>query len=186
MTRPKPHQQRFVEHLGKLASRENPDRAALAALRRVVRVRPGASAEAHRYVVPWIPGEITGRATDVYYLVAGLFATHPANWSTDLDRLWRTNFGASFRRLRDNGGASVERRFVALLNSHPDDLPTHLRHAVSLLRANDVRVDWAQLLADLRQWDHPERYVQRAWARSFWAPTQESDTRAETPGAAAE
>lgn len=174
MTRPSPVQQRFVEYLCKLGDRESPDRAALAALRRAAGSYPGTSAAAHPYVAPWIPMEMSDREADAFYLIAALFATHPMNWETNLDQPGRTNFGASFHQLRNEESESVERRFVALLNSHRDDLPNHLRHAVSLLRTNEVRVDFAQLLQDMRYWDHPDRFVQRDWARSFWAPTREA------------
>jgi CRISPR system Cascade subunit CasB len=71
---------------------------------------------------------------------------------------------------------AVERRFVALLNAHPEDLDKHLRHAVSLLKAHEIPVDWLRLLGDLRGWGNPERYVQRNWARAFWGGRQDADT----------
>jgi CRISPR system Cascade subunit CasB len=103
------------------------------------------------------------------------------NRSTDLERLWRTNFGASFKQLGSDDSSSVERRFVALLNSHRDDLPNRLRHAVSLLRAPGVPVDWAQLLRDIQSWDHPDRFVQVQWARSFWAPPRQDAETEDQP-----
>jgi CRISPR system Cascade subunit CasB len=39
---------------------------------------------------------------------------------------------------------------------------------VGLLRQHDVPVNWLQLLRDLGDWEHPDREVQRRWARSFW------------------
>jgi CRISPR system Cascade subunit CasB len=57
-----------------------------------------------------------------------------------------------------------------LLNSDEEELPHHLRGIVSLLRSAKapIPVDWSQLTWDLRFWSHPERRVQRDWARSFW------------------
>jgi CRISPR system Cascade subunit CasB len=66
------------------------------------------------------------------------------------------------------GSASVERRFTALLDCHADELPGHLRHAVSLLKSKGVPVDWRVLLADVQWWGHGDRFVQREWAREFW------------------
>jgi hypothetical protein len=80
----------------------------------------------------------------------------------------------------------VKRRFVALLNAHPEELDRHLRHAVSLLSANEIRIDWAQLLRDVQQWDDEDRQVQLAWARAFWGgdrPTSDADEAANSPGA---
>lgn len=152
---------RFANYLRQLAERD--DRAALAALRRGVGKPPGAVAEMNRYVVPWLP--TSPWADDAYYQVAALFALHGESWRGERDR-WRSNLGASFARLGDDAGA--ERRFVALLNAHRDDLMAHVRRAVTLLRARDVAVDWGQLLRDILAWDHPERWVQRRWARAYW------------------
>ena len=75
---------------------------------------------------------------------------------------------------------AVERRFVALLNTHPDDLDDQLRQAVSFLHSKDVPVNWHQLLRDVCAWGHPERYVQRRWAGAFWgAPEANPDAKPE-------
>jgi CRISPR system Cascade subunit CasB len=74
----------------------------------------------------------------------------------------------------------VERRFVALLNCHQDDLDHHLRQAVSLLKSKDAPVDWAELLKDIQRWDNDDRLVQRRWARAFWGGRQR-DAAGESP-----
>lgn len=89
---------------------------------------------------------------------------------------------------RDEAMKRVERGFSALLNCHEDDLKPHLRHAVSLLKSRDVPINWRLLLRDVQQWGHEDRWVQREWARSFWAPRTQSgassseDDEAETSG----
>ena len=68
---------------------------------------------------------------------------------------------------------AIDRRVVALLNAEPDALPTLLRQAVGLLD-DDAPVDWLQLLRDLNQWDHPDRFVQKRWASAWWtAPSRD-------------
>src|SRR5262249_54428628 len=68
-----------------------------------------------------------------------------------------TNLGASFAWLGSQvDSKSIEKRFVALLNCHEDDLAEHLRHAIGLLRSKEIPVDWIQLLKDLRNWNHPD------------------------------
>jgi CRISPR system Cascade subunit CasB len=62
----------------------------------------------------------------------------------------------------------LERRFTVLLSAHVDDLPFYLRQAISFLKSKEVAVNWNQLLSDLLNWDHPDHFVQKAWARSFW------------------
>ncbi|HZU75702.1 MAG TPA: type I-E CRISPR-associated protein Cse2/CasB, partial [Dehalococcoidia bacterium] len=89
------------------------------------------------------------------------------------------NLGASFARLsQKTGSASVERRFRALLDSRFVDLPEHLRHAISLMRAHDVPVSWTDLLRDIRNWSHPDRPVQREWARTYWGESARAERRA--------
>lgn len=183
MSPPTEPERKFVEYLRSLVDTE--DRAALAALRRGLGRPPGSVPELCRYVVPWAPTDGPSWHEDIYYLVAALFALHQGSWPPGVAQ-GPTNLGASFRRLAETSRSeSVEKRFVALLSVHPDDLPAHLRHAVSLLKAHDVPVDWAQLLHDLRDWGHEDRFVQRDWARAFWVtapadgqPTQPALTAA--------
>lgn len=173
---------RFIEHLERQVRAR--DRGALAALRRGLGRPPGAASEMHRYVVPWLPADSTDSDAARWYLVASLFAL----WHQGIDDVatWRGGFGTSFRQLantrrdgagmpRDGNGSgddpAVEKRFMALLASHREDLAEHLRHGVSLLRAEGVGVDWRQLLRDLAWWDSDDRFVQRRWARDFWAST---------------
>jgi len=164
--------ERFISYLEDLA--RNEDRAALAALRRGLGKRPGEAAETHRYVLRFNPEQWEETA---YYLVAGLFAMHPESWSRKEDDKRLTNLGASFAGMKSkaDSDSSIERRFVALLDCHEDDLAEHLRHAVSLLRSKEIPVDWLQLLQDLRNWTHEERRVQRRWARAFWGGAQTSN-----------
>ncbi|MCC6416631.1 MAG: type I-E CRISPR-associated protein Cse2/CasB [Gemmataceae bacterium] len=173
MTVPQPtREQRFADHLAGLAAREDSDaRAALAALRRGLGKEPGEVAEVAREVMPFIHDTDPPRRVAAYFRVASLFAGHQLSWRPADDRRL-TNLGASFRILAgppgrdENEGAT--RRFVALLNAHPEELDRHLRHAISLLRAHEVAIDWAQLLRDVQRWDDDERRVQLAWARAFW------------------
>ncbi len=171
MARPSERDVRFVAFLERLLAEE--DRAALAALRRGLG-RPGGAAEMYRFVVPWLPPGVSLWEETAYYLVASLFAWHQWSWknSDAKDETW-TNLGASFARLAGalGGVDRVEARFVALLNSHREDLPERLRHVVGLLRSGEVPIDWAQLLQDLKGWDWESRAVQRAWARAFWSRT---------------
>jgi len=167
--------QQFIGYLKEIA--DNEDRAALAALRRSLGKSPSEAADVHRYVLRFNPEQ---RDEWVYYLVAGLFAMHPESWPHKEGDNHLTNFGASFAwmKAKADNDSSIERRFVALLDCHEDDLPEHLRHAVSLLRSSKsevIPVDWLQLLKDLRNWNHEDRFVQRNWARAFWGGTQADD-----------
>ena len=173
---------RFVRWLVDLEKRG--DRGALAALRRGLGKPVGAAPEMFPLLVPWTADLPPARAK-WYYVVASLFALHPLNTDEEYH-----NFGTTMAQVRrERGMASspqgegadrfdaIERRFIALLRSHPDELAGHLRHAVSLAASADVPVNWAQLLRDLQAWDHPERHVQTRWANAFWAPSPAQETK---------
>lgn len=147
-----------------------PNRAALAALRRGLK-SPGEATEMFPYVA-WAFGDnMSPQREDDYLLVAALFATHQGKSKpyAKTDDVRRNSLGGSFARLRiKTESGSVEKRFVALLNASREELTTHLRHAISLLKAHDVDVDWAQLLHDIKGWEWPGRPVQRRWAYGYW------------------
>ena len=155
------------------------DRGLLAALRRGLGQPPGTVASMYRYVVPWLPGDAPLWYENAYYLVAALFAYHP----TEGDK---GNLGDHFARARALQGddTAIERRFTALLATHPDDFSYYLRQAISFLKSqkSPVPVNWHQLLSDVMAWGHPDRreHVQRNWARAFWGrPTKETQTTEE-------
>ena len=122
------------------------------------------------YVIPWC-AHMPDYDQNNYFLVASLFALHqgrsgPHPTVTDARR---NSMGASFKKLHEaTKSGSIEKRFVALLNASRDELDDHLRHTVSLLKANDVGIDWAQLLHDLSGWGWVSRSVQRRWAQGYW------------------
>ncbi len=147
----------FIRHLERLRDQE--DRRALAILRRGANRQPGAALDMFSLVIPWVPEN--RHAEDSAFLVAALFALHPAPKG-------QGTLGSVFAKISEESD-SIELRVNALLNCHRDDLPYHLRQAVSLLRSKDVPVNWRQLLRDVLGWEHDDRYVQRAWARDFWS-----------------
>ena len=150
----------FVVHLERL--RDQGDRAAMARLRRGLGKKMGAP-EMYPYDVPSLPE--SRREQERYFLIASLFAMHP-----DPPSPRGISFGLVFRRVWDKSDRtdSVEKRFTNLLSADPADIGSRLRHAVSLAKARSVAIDYHRLMHDLRNWDHPDRYVQLAWARDFW------------------
>lgn len=164
----------FIVHLQKVQEQKNDGnpqaRAALARLRKGLSLTEESFVRISPEVIPYLPSWAKSREEeDRYYLIATLFASHdmPGGEGT---------MGKAFEVMKSqleskgSSGESVERRFVALINRRIDDLPRHLRHAVSLLASHDIPVDWQQLLSDLRKWDDPDRHVQHRWAREFWSP----------------
>jgi CRISPR system Cascade subunit CasB len=146
----------LVTRLEKL--RDAKDRAALAKLRHGIGKRMG-TPEMFPYVVPYLPKSQRGQ--EHCFLVASLFAMHPAESSRDV------SLGKVFRLMSLNS-ESIEKRFTSLLSADPDDIGGHLRHAVSLARSHGIPIDYHRLIHDLRNWDHPDRFVQLSWAKDFW------------------
>lgn len=150
-------EQPFIAYL--LRNAEN--RAMLAALRRGLGAEPGdpETAAMLPHVVPFVQD---WNERDIY-TIASLFALHPASTSSG-------NLGDHLRRLAaDEGNAdATERRFAQLLRMRRETLEPRLRQQINILKSKDTPVNWHQLFADLRYWDHPKHFVQRAWARSFW------------------
>jgi CRISPR system Cascade subunit CasB len=157
----------FVKYLGSLVTQA--DRQALAELRSGLSGEPGRLFHMYRYVGRFLTEGETAWNEQRFLIVASLFALYyqgPAAVS-DPQHL---GFGTSFRQLYEatERRPSVERRFLSLIACHPDSLPDHLRHAITLMRSEAVAVDFAQLLSDLSYWSHQEQWVQRRWARQFF------------------
>jgi CRISPR system Cascade subunit CasB len=115
-----------------------------------------------RWLSPWTAA-LGPREARVCLQVAALFALHPATASTG-------NIGRTCAALAQrDGGSALETRFMRMLSARGEDLPRHLQRVVVLAREAGVPVNWAQLLSDMRHWDHPQRYVQMDWAHAFWS-----------------
>ncbi len=154
----------FVTYLETLAE----DRAALAALRRGLGQPPGTAAEMYPYVVRRLPNDAYPNSwtEQTYYLIATLYALHPKSAKEG-------NLGHHFAQTLDPNpdyNAAIERRFTALLTTHPDDLHFYLRQAISFLKSKEITVNWHQLMWDLLAWGDADRRtrVQKQWAAQFW------------------
>jgi CRISPR system Cascade subunit CasB len=156
----------MVADLKGLAKPGNPDRATLAHLRRGLSADPA-------YVlsrVGWLFRGVPDTALEDAILGAGLFALSKGDCADRKD--W--SFGRAFGSI-PGGSASIERRFVDLLDTDADDLPYKLRQAFTLIAQHQLPLDWSQLLFHLGQWGHPDRWVQKRWARDFWAVAAQAD-----------
>ena len=166
---------RFIQHLQGL------DRGALAKLRRSLAFEPGTHVPAFSYVEPFASED--GSRRKAHYLAAGLFALNPRHINGG-------DFGWSVRELqRQHESESTEARFLVLLDADPEQLPNRLRQMVSLVKSKEVGVNWSRMLTDLLGWNHPDRYVQIRWARSFYGaapeqtPEESDNAEAKTPDA---
>jgi len=161
------------------------DRARLAALRRGLLLEPNQFYELHRVMPPQFLEGASRAEVQRRTMVAILFATHQGSFADDQTDRRGHNLGESLRLLakkRAGGAISPEdglpeplkRRLDALLAAPAEELFYHLRQVIRLLKADEVPIDWNQLLWDLRSWDREDRRVQWQWSRSFYVGEREA------------
>lgn len=151
---------RFIEWLEGFNKKDTKVRAVL---RRSLAFDPGTFVPAYPYVEPFVKGESDSWRREMHYLVAGLWGTH-----------WREGHPASLMTIGKacavyqaaSGSASVERRFITLLDSDSDQLPHHLRQMIALLK--DQSIDFDALLTGLVFWNDDQKRTQNAWAQDFY------------------
>jgi CRISPR system Cascade subunit CasB len=165
------YEHEFVTYLESL--REN--RGALAALRRGLGQPPGDVPDMFRYVVPKMKAKSGTWTEKTHYLIASLFALHPASTSSG-------NVGNHFARHLDfqnpENNTALERRFTTLLTASPDDLHIYLRQAIGFLKSNEeTPINWHRLMWDVLALGIPEKTskVQKRWAEGFWRPPQKDE-----------
>lgn len=168
MSNPKPEslEERLVAALVELAAKE--DRAMLAQLR--ASLAEGRETLAYPFAARFFRREPAPREHDDVLVVAQLFALHPEHRAT-------VSLAKALSMVANSGAsASVELRFRALLDADREDVPTHLRHAVSLLASHGQAFDFVNLFRTLRGWNYSRNDARRQWAQDFWSvrPTQDA------------
>jgi CRISPR system Cascade subunit CasB len=125
---------------------------------------------------------------DAYFLVATLFASDKD--AIDGKNKFKGDFGATLRAQRNASGilpsepSPLDRRFDILLDADFDlqtggELAYRLRQVtkrVIALKDSTARIDWAQLLYDVKHWNSQDKWIQKKWARSYYAPSLNSQT----------
>ncbi|MGI5939724.1 MAG: type I-E CRISPR-associated protein Cse2/CasB [Thermoleophilia bacterium] len=126
---------------------------------------------------PWLIGMIRGVAPEpAAFLVAGLLAQYStADIKAGRHRA-SGDFGCTWKAaISGNDSTSIRRRFHILLDADFDpwtgegDLPYRLRQMVRYAVGKGVGVDWPLLLTHVKFWNQPDKWVQKRWARSFFA-----------------
>jgi CRISPR system Cascade subunit CasB len=163
-----------MDQLEKLADPSSPNRAVLAHLRKGLGDNPTYTLSR----AGWLFSGFKEHDEDAAILTAGLFAWAKGKCSN----VNGVSIGKAFAQLPGAGdNASIERRFVDLLDTDRNDLDFKLRQVVSLLAQHSLPLDWGQLCRHLVHWDHPNRWVQKQWARDFWRfATSEIESPPET------
>lgn len=139
----------------------------------------------YRYVEPYV-GNHGGWKRKAYYLVAALYG-FCGKEDEKGHRLGLPEAVRIYERSDQAPGdemSSVEKRFLALLDSDTAELPHRLRQTLRMITTGASRVsqplDWNQILNDLLKWNYSSRTTQTKWARNFYQnlpkPKIEEDT----------
>ncbi|WNL38603.1 type I-E CRISPR-associated protein Cse2/CasB [Halomonas sp. PAMB 3232] len=175
------HNEAFITYLQGLASQST---GAMAALRRSLSFTLGQD----EHVYPWVE-RFAGAKSRVdsprrlaLYAVAGLFAHYPHHA--------HRSFAAAFGELSERrGSATIEKRFIALMEAGEQGLVTHLRQALHLLKAEEIGFDYVTLLGDLSLLLDPQgderalNKVKQGWGRDYYRAALSEDGGNSDPGA---
>lgn len=163
----------FIEWLEGLNEKDTKVRAVL---RRSLAFDPGKFTPAYPYVEPFVKDEENIWRRDMFYLVAGLWASH-----------WRAGrvgvpmpLGKACAAYQDEKkSTSTERRFITLLDADTDQLPHRMRQMITLLKEQSI--DFDDLLKGLLYWNDDQKRTQNAWARVFYKSlNHEMNTKSNT------
>lgn len=150
----------FIEWLENLNGK---DTKVKAVLRCSLAFDPGTYVPAYPYVEPFVKGEESSFRRMMFYLVAGLWATH---WRDGRIGAPMPIGKASAVQQAASGSTSTERRFINLLDADFDQLPHRIRQMVALLKEQNI--DFDALLKGLLSWNDDQKRTQNAWARDFY------------------
>jgi len=165
------------------------DRGGMAALRRGLARTSGFSAERCQIVAPFVLPQANERQEQAMYDVASLYAMHPHHAAHDRTTGHDYGLGGSLARVRNRADgkedSGVVRRFILTLEADAAQLPGRLRTLITLLdaRMKGAPIDYKRLFADVLAWDDDDHYVQRRWARGFFAYNAETAATTETDDA---
>jgi CRISPR system Cascade subunit CasB len=166
---PKPQ---VIEFLGKLTKLDAGDKAKL----KRDAGKTLAEAQSIGLFYRLFPYGVHAAQEEIYFLVATLYPLADSGGAG--------NFGASLRRARDpkpEMNKGLNRRVEVLLDSDAAQLNFRLRQAVRFLKSKRVPVNWQQLLQDLLWWNHAKRFVQKEWARAYFALPEKQNGDSDNP-----
>ncbi len=150
----------FIEWLEGINKKNTKVRAVL---RRSIAFDPGAFVPAYPYIEPFIKDEDNNWRRKMLYLVAGLWAMH---WREDQKGKPLSLGKACAAYQITSESASIEHRFITLLDSDCSQLPHRLRQMIALIK--EQAIDFEGLLKGLLYWNNDEKRTQNAWARDFY------------------
>ncbi|WP_247219309.1 type I-E CRISPR-associated protein Cse2/CasB [Synechococcus sp. C9] len=89
------------------------------------------------------------------------------------------NFAQSCLDLHNSGDSKgPERRFRSLLDTDLVDIQSPITALVRQIKSKKdrkIEVYYPELIADLRNWDPPDQFIQDKWAKTFWGVASSPD-----------
>jgi CRISPR system Cascade subunit CasB len=171
-TSSRPSLERETKFLQAIRDRIKHDNGAKADFKRALSGEPKHIRKIHIYVLPYIgklrdsEREQKRQEEQIWIPVACLSVFYPQPFREGEKQ---RNFGHSCRSLAAaTNSKGAERRFRALLDLTLSDIQSPLTALVRQMKTKEVAIDYPQLIADLRRWEHPDQYIQDQWARTFW------------------
>jgi len=157
------HEMRFLQAVSNRISKDN---GAKADLKRALSGEPEHLRKVYPFVLPYLGNLSEWEQEHIWIPVACLSVYYP---QPIRDAEKQRNFGHSGRGLANaTNSEGADRRFRALLDLALIDLKSPLTALVRQMKSREIAIDYPKLLADLRQWEHPNQYIQDQWARAFW------------------
>jgi len=165
------YESRFLQSI---SNRVNKDNGAKADFKRALSGEPEHIRKVYPFVLPYIGNVAEWEQKHIWIPVACLSVYYPQP-TREAEK--QRNFGHSCRSLATaTNSEGADRRFRALLDLALTDMPSPLAALVRQMKSKGIPIDYPKLLVDLRQWEHPNQYIQDLWARAFWgAPSSSSD-----------
>ncbi len=162
----------FIEWLESLSEKDTKVRAVL---RRSLAFDPGEYPRAYPYVESFLKDEGNSWRREMFYLVAGLWASH---WMGDRTGIPMTIGRACAAYQSTRGSTSTEQRFITLLDADEEQLPYRLRQMIAMLK--DQAIDFEAVLMELLYWNDDRKRTQNTWARDYYR-NLETETDREPP-----
>jgi len=122
-----------------------------------------------------------GRLLDDASLVAGLVAATrvrvyaPVTPDGAPSARSRRSLGRDLRTIKARRPTASDDLLTAMLRAGREQLPRHLRRALSLMADDGAGVDVYALVMDLDHWDADDHWVQKRWAYHFWSQLEARD-----------
>ncbi len=113
-----------------------------------------------------------------WFLTATLYAGYKTRLNQeDMKKPWHeTDLGWTLRGVSTvKGSSGIEKRFTALLDcrEYNESMAYKLRQLLTMADSRQIPVNWPGFLNDLLYWEHPERFVQKKWARNYFNESEE-------------